>query len=601
MYQTLLTTRYLTSRVIPLIAVAAVALCVALVIVVVSVMSGFLNMVQSSGKTLMGDVIITYGISGIPHYGTLIEHLEKDEKVLAASPVVDGWGLLRMPYPDSEAKQSETVQVWGIDPVSFAKVTSYDESFQWETPTKNQLDWLLFDAVTENQEMLRKNLGDEKWNALVEIVSRASRTLSYKTSSIWSEIQSLLSEPLWEEVLASDERLTNPDALLQQGLSLSQNGKAGIVSGLHVSEGNERQKDGTYQVILNDYWWLPRYEGTLTMLPVDSQGGIIEPESMIMPFVNEFQSGVFMIDESRVFVPIGVSQQLLHLDEAEIVDENDPTKILGVDPARATSVLIRGSENVSADELQKRIVQLYDEFLAQLPSDTIVFPPSRSDPGLSIHTWEEQQRSFTGPIEKERELMRTLFSIVYLVVAALILSIFWSIVFEKTRDIGILRSIGASRGSIVWIFLQYSLVIGVVGSSLGLFLGWLIIKNINSIHDAMGNPPLSVAIGAFIATGCIAAYTIMKSRRGKMLPIVLGSIGCITFGGIGALILFIRHIGGLVIWDASVYYFSFIPNEVDWPSSIVTVCGAILFCLLGAIIPSAKAADTDPVKALRHE
>jgi len=564
-------------------------------------MSGFLNMVQSSGKTLMGDVIITYGISGIPHYGTLIEHLEKDEKVLAASPVVDGWGLLRMPYPDSEAKQSETVQVWGIDPVSFAKVTSYDESFQWETPTKNQLDWLLFDAVTENQEMLRKNLGDEKWNALVEIVSRASRTLSYKTSSIWSEIQSLLSEPLWEEVLASDERLTNPDALLQQGLSLSQNGKAGIVSGLHVSEGNERQKDGTYQVILNDYWWLPRYEGTLTMLPVDSQGGIIEPESMIMPFVNEFQSGVFMIDESRVFVPIGVSQQLLHLDEAEIVDENDPTKILGVDPARATSVLIRGSENVSADELQKRIVQLYDEFLAQLPSDTIVFPPSRSDPGLSIHTWEEQQRSFTGPIEKERELMRTLFSIVYLVVAALILSIFWSIVFEKTRDIGILRSIGASRGSIVWIFLQYSLVIGVVGSSLGLFLGWLIIKNINSIHDAMGNPPLSVAIGAFIATGCIAAYTIMKSRRGQMLPIVLGSIGCITFGGIGALILFIRHIGGLVIWDASVYYFSFIPNEVDWPSSIVTVCGAILFCLLGAIIPSAKAADTDPVKALRHE
>ena len=99
MYQTLLTTRYLTSRVIPFIAVAAVALCVALVIVVVSVMSGFLNMVQSSGKTLMGDVIITYGISGIPHYEKLIQHLNQDEDVLAATPVVDGWGLLRMPYP----------------------------------------------------------------------------------------------------------------------------------------------------------------------------------------------------------------------------------------------------------------------------------------------------------------------------------------------------------------------------------------------------------------------------------------------------------------------------------------------------------------------
>jgi ABC-type lipoprotein release transport system permease subunit len=86
-----------------------------------------------------------------------------------------------------------------------------------------------------------------------------------------------------------------------------------------------------------------------------------------------------------------------------------------------------------------------------------------------------------------------------------------------------------------------------------------------------------------------------------MLPIVLGSIGFITLSGIGGLILFIRYIGGIVVWDASVYYFSRIPNELDWGSSLFTVGGAILFCLLGALIPAAKAADTDPVKALRHE
>jgi ABC-type lipoprotein release transport system permease subunit len=50
-----------------------------------------------------------------------------------------------------------------------------------------------------------------------------------------------------------------------------------------------------------------------------------------------------------------------------------------------------------------------------------------------------------------------------------------------------------------------------------------------------------------------------------------------------------------------VYYFSVIPSHVDWPSSIFTMTGAVLFCLLGAIIPAAKAADTDPVKALQHE
>jgi lipoprotein-releasing system permease protein len=600
-YQTLLTTRYLTSRVIPLIAVAAVALCVALVIVVVSVMSGFLNMVQSSGRTLMGDVIITYGISGIPHYDELITHFEKDNNVIAATPIVDGWGLLRMPYPDSEAKQSETVQVWGIEPISFAKVTSYDDSLQWKTPTENQRNWLLLDAITSNKEVLREQMDDKQWNELVIIINSASNIMNYETVSLWTEVQDILDDAQWTTLLHYDERLQNPDALLEQGLTLSQNGTEGIVSGLHVSEGNERQKDGTYQVIRNDYWWLPRYEGTLTMLPVDSQGGVIEPESIIMPFVNEFQSGVFMIDESRVFVPITVSQRLLHLDEAEIVDVDDPSIIVGIDPAKATSILVRGSQGITADDLQVRISNMYDEFIAALPSDTLVFPPTKSDPGLTIHTWEEQQRRFTGPVEKERELMRTLFSIVYLVVAALILSIFWSIVFEKTRDIGILRSIGASRGSIVWIFLQYSLVIGVVGSGLGLLLGWFITKNINSIHSAMGNPPLGIAIGAFVLTGSIAIYTILRLRSGQMLPIVLGSLGIITCGGIGALILFIRHIGGLVIWDASVYYFSVIPNQLDWPSSLVTVAGAVLFCLLGAVLPAAKAADTDPVKALRHE
>ena len=320
-----------------------------------------------------------------------------------------------------------------------------------------------------------------------------------------------------------------------------------------------------------------------------------------MPFVNEFQSGVFMIDESRIFVPIATAQSLLHLDEAEIIDVDTPTEVMGVDPARATSILIRGTEAIAVEELREIVRTIYDSFRASLPEDSIVMPPLRSDPGLSINTWEEQQRSFTGPVEKERELMRTLFSIVYLVVAALILSIFWSIVFEKTRDIGILRSIGASRAGIVWIFLQYSLVIGVAGSLLGLLLGWTITKNINAIHSSMGNPPLAIAIGAFVLAGIVGVYAYIKGRKGMMLPIVLGSIGLVTFAGIGGLVLFIRQMGGLVIWDASVYYFAIIPNSVDWPSALSTVGGAILFCALGALIPSAKAADTDPVKALRHE
>jgi len=337
------------------------------------------------------------------------------------------------------------------------------------------------------------------------------------------------------------------------------------------------------------------------MLQIASDGGLIEPESIIMPFTNEFQSGVFLIDSSRIFVPIDTAQQLLHLDTAELVDVDDPTIIVGIDPARATSVLIRGAEGISAEDLQLIAVKIYDEFRESLRGTTNVLPPSRSDPSLSIHTWREQQKSFTGPVEKERELMRTLFSIIYLVVAALILSIFWAIVFEKTRDIGILRSLGASRAGIVWIFLRYGGIIGILGSLLGLLIGWLVTKNINEIHSAMGSPPIAIAIVAFIISLASLWVAVVRGRRGEILPIVVGLLSVITFGGIGGLILFVRHQGGIVIWDASVYYFSIIPNNVDWPSASVTLIGAVLFCLLGAVIPAAKAADTDPVKALRHE
>ena len=136
---------------------------------------------------------------------------------------------------------------------------------------------------------------------------------------------------------------------------------------------------------------------------------------------------------------------------------------------------------------------------------------------------------------------------------------------------------------------------------LGLVLGWAITHNINTIHNAMSEPPIWITVVAFLLAATVAAVTIARGRKGYLLPIVLGLIGVVTFGLLGGVVLWIRHIGGLVVWDPAVYYFSTIPNEVDWPSATVTLIGAVIFCLLGAVIPAAKAADTDPVEALRHE
>jgi lipoprotein-releasing system permease protein len=60
-------------------------------------------------------------------------------------------------------------------------------------------------------------------------------------------------------------------------------------------------------------------------------------------------------------------------------------------------------------------------------------------------------------------------------------------------------------------------------------------------------------------------------------------------------------IGGFVMWDPSVYYFAQIPNDLDVNNAIITVIGAVIFSVVGALLPAAKAADTDPVQALRYE
>jgi lipoprotein-releasing system permease protein len=68
----------------------------------------------------------------------------------------------------------------------------------------------------------------------------------------------------------------------------------------------------------------------------------------------------------------------------------------------------------------------------------------------------------------------------------------------------------------------------------------------------------------------------------------------------GAAVALLLH-RGFLMWDPAVYYFSRIPSQVDWWSALATGAGAIVFSVLGAAVPAARAADIDPVHALRYE
>ena len=549
MYPVQLANRYLTSRIIPLIAVAAVALCVALVVIVVSVMSGFLDMLRASGRTLMGDVVITNPIRGIPWYGQLIETIEQLPQAQAATPLIDTYGLVRMPYPEGSEKEVVTTNVWGIDPSSFNRVTDFSNALYWKPPTSPQAA---------------------------------------------------------EAMLPDDPRLKLSAKILNDGLNVikSDTGEPGLVLGIHVSIVNERRRDGSY-IPRYSQWFMPLQSVTLTLVPISTKGTIAEPRERVFPVVNEFKSGVYQIDKNRVMISLDEAQKLLRLDAGTLYDMQAPPNadgtlpVLGTSPAKVHKVLVRAKPGVTPEELKAAVIGAYEKFAVDVEFDPSKVVKAPRIGNLSILTWEQQLRDLIAPVEKEREMMRILFSIVYLVCAGLVLSIFWAIVQEKTRDVGILRSVGASRFGILWIFLQYGLVIGAIGGLCGVGLGWLVIHNINFIHETIGQ---DAPAWSYVASFIIAAISFAMSVRGLTTGVLLSTLLWLVLGititlvGIG---LTLHH--GTLIWDPSVYYFATIPDKVDWFTAITTWCGAVIFSVLGASIPAAKAADIHPVRALRYE
>ncbi|MDA1008513.1 MAG: hypothetical protein O2800_05865 [Planctomycetota bacterium] len=543
MYPALLAGRYLRSRLIPLIAVGAVALSVALVVIVVSVMSGFLDALKNSGRSLLGDVIVSAPIGGFPYSDEFIAELRKHPEVADATALVDTLGLLRMPYPQGSRKEVVPVQVWAIEPLSFARVTNYKSDLYWQRGS------------------------DEK---------RAT-------------------------MQPDDPRLDLEESLLTQGETLTTNsGAPAIVIGMHVSVANERQRDGSYRPRYN--WFLPGMQTVLTVVPVTEGGRVGEQRDRAFTIVNELQTGVYEIDKNRVFIPLAVGQELLRMDAAPVVDTTaEPNAqgqypIIGTSPSRVSKVLVRARDGILPSELAVVVQSTLDDFSVRVDGDSGRM--TRVPMNTRVLTWEQQLRDIIAPVEKEREMMRILFSIIYIVCAGLILSIFWAIVAEKTRDIGILRAVGASRTGILSTFLLYGFAIGTIGSLLGVAVAVVVVRNINGIHDAIGQdaPTASwvVSSGIAVALAILCVHALMRSQ---VLRTLLWGIGCMTFALI-ATGLFLHR--GTLIWDPAVYYFVRIPDSIDWNTALYTALGGILFSVLGAAVPAAKAADTDPVEALRY-
>jgi lipoprotein-releasing system permease protein len=175
--------------------------------------------------------------------------------------------------------------------------------------------------------------------------------------------------------------------------------------------------------------------------------------------------------------------------------------------------------------------------------DTVAQLNSVAERQFLANTWKQRNRTFFGALEVERNVMFLILTLIVLVAALNIVSGLIMLVKDKSHDIAILRTMGASRGNILRVFLITGASIGVVGTCAGFGLGVLLASNIETI-------------------------------RSTVFPN--------TF-------------------PAELYFLSRLPAEIDPREVAAVVAMALSLSLLATLYPAWRAAKLDPVEALRYE
>jgi lipoprotein-releasing system permease protein len=166
---------------------------------------------------------------------------------------------------------------------------------------------------------------------------------------------------------------------------------------------------------------------------------------------------------------------------------------------------------------------------------------------LRLYTWIDENQEIFDAIRMERNTLFFLLLFIVVVAAFSIMNTLITVTVMKTREIGVMKALGANRSQIIWVFLTQGMIVGILGNITGVALGLSVLAWRNEFKDW-----LSARLG-------------------------------------------------IQIFPPGIYQFSQIPAEII-PSWIAIICvSAFVICSLAALFPAMVAARLDPVKALRHD
>jgi len=261
------------------------------------------------------------------------------------------------------------------------------------------------------------------------------------------------------------------------------------------------------------------------------------PQIRSFPVNVVFNLGMVEFDSFFVFMPLQPAQEYFRLYEDVLKEGREELPLMATDE--------------EIDEAYERVYQASGfELFIENPDATGLMREriySQVDRPMVLTSWEERNATFFSALQVERVVMFTILSMIVVVAAFNIISSLVMLVKDKGADIAIMRTMGATRASIMRIFCMTGAAIGVLGTVVGLVLGLILAINAEAIRA------------------------------------------------------WISDLLGITLFPPEVFFLSALPTKID-PMEVTFVVGlSLLLTLLATIYPALRAAQYDPVEALRYE